>query len=47
MTKDKAIKEAAITKHEGFKWIQRKHYYDTNLNQSTERFQKVKKKGEK
>lgn len=23
---------AVITKHEGFKWIQRKHYYDYNLN---------------
>lgn len=25
---------AVITKHEGFKWIQRKHYYDNNLNQT-------------
>jgi hypothetical protein len=23
---------AAITKHEGFKWIKRKHYYDVSLN---------------
>jgi hypothetical protein len=23
---------AAITKHEGFKWVKRKHYYDTILN---------------
>ena len=23
---------AVITKHEGFKWIQKKHYYDYNLN---------------
>ena len=23
---------AAITKHEGFKWVKRKHYYDTTLN---------------
>lgn len=26
---------AAITKHEGFKWIERKHYYDINLNLTT------------
>ncbi|MBI4829827.1 MAG: hypothetical protein HY804_13685 [Nitrospinae bacterium] len=26
------IEIAAITKHEGFKWIQRKHYYDPALN---------------
>lgn len=26
------IEIAAITKHEGFKWISRKHYYDHNLN---------------
>lgn len=26
------IEIAAITKHEGFKWISRKHYYDSNLN---------------
>ncbi len=23
---------AAITKHEGFKWIKRKHYYEQRLN---------------
>src|SRR5262249_36999763 len=27
------IEIAAITKHEGFKWIRRKHYYSENLNQ--------------
>ena len=26
------IEIAAITKHEGFKWIQRKHYYGSELN---------------
>lgn len=26
------IEIAAITKHEGFKWISRKHYYDQSLN---------------
>lgn len=26
------IEVAAITKHEGFKWISRKHYYDASLN---------------
>ena len=26
------IEIAAITKHEGFKWIQRKHFYGTELN---------------
>jgi len=26
------IEIAAITKHEGFKWISRKHYYDKSLN---------------
>jgi hypothetical protein len=26
------IEIAAITKHEGFKWISRKHYYDQTLN---------------
>jgi len=26
------IEVAAITKHEGFKWISRKHYYDDRLN---------------
>lgn len=28
---------AVITKHEGFKWIQRKHYYDKELNLTTKR----------
>jgi hypothetical protein len=23
---------AAVTKHEGFKWVRRKHYYDSTLN---------------
>jgi hypothetical protein len=27
-----AVEVAAITKHEGFKWIKRKHYYDRELN---------------
>jgi hypothetical protein len=26
------IEIAAITKHEGFKWVQRKHYFNTTLN---------------
>lgn len=26
------VESAAITKHEGFKWIQRKHYYEPHLN---------------
>lgn len=26
------IEVAAITQHEGFKWVQRKHYYDKSLN---------------
>ncbi len=26
------IEIAAITKHEGFKWVKRKHYYDIKLN---------------
>jgi len=26
------IEIAAITKHEGFKWVRRKHYFDSNLN---------------
>jgi hypothetical protein len=26
------IEVAAITKHEGFKWVSRKHYYDSRLN---------------
>lgn len=29
------IEIAAITKHEGFKWIKRKHYFTTELNQPT------------
>ena len=28
------IEIAAITKHEGFKWVQRKHYFDNALNLS-------------
>lgn len=27
---------AVITKHEGFKWIERKHYYSSDLNLTTE-----------
>jgi hypothetical protein len=27
---------AAITKHEGFKWVERKHYYPSALNQETD-----------
>jgi hypothetical protein len=27
---------AAITKHEGFKWVERKHYYRAQLNQETD-----------
>jgi hypothetical protein len=23
---------AVVTKHEGFKWVQRKHFFNTNLN---------------
>ena len=30
------IEVAAITKHEGFKWIKRKHYYDQTLNPKLE-----------
>lgn len=30
------IEIAAITKHEGFKWIRRKHYYDQRLNREPE-----------
>ena len=30
------IEIAAITKHEGFKWIQRKHYFSTKLNRYAE-----------
>ena len=26
------IELAAITKHEGFKWVRRKHYYSRDLN---------------
>ncbi len=26
------VEIAAITKHEGFKWVKRKHYYTPNLN---------------
>ncbi|MBS1077909.1 hypothetical protein JK217_09105 [Gluconobacter kondonii] len=26
------IEIAAVTKHEGFRWISRKHYFDTSLN---------------
>jgi hypothetical protein len=26
------VEIAAVTKHEGFKWVMRKHYYDTKLN---------------
>ncbi len=26
------IEIATITKHEGFKWVSRKHYYDTRFN---------------
>jgi hypothetical protein len=29
------IEIAAITKHEGFKWIERKHYYDREYNPET------------
>lgn len=31
------VEVAAITKHEGFKWVQRKHYYDEKLNRRTRR----------
>jgi hypothetical protein len=27
---------ASITKHEGFKWVERKHYYPSSLNQETD-----------
>jgi hypothetical protein len=27
---------AAITKHEGFKWVSRKHYYHADLNRETD-----------
>jgi hypothetical protein len=26
------IEVAAVTRHEGFKWVKRKHYYDVKLN---------------
>ena len=26
------VEVVALTKHEGFKWVQRKHYYDSSLN---------------
>ena len=26
------VESAAITKHEGFKWVRRKHYFDGSLN---------------
>ena len=26
---------ATVTKHEGFKWIRRKHYYPAHLNRRT------------
>jgi hypothetical protein len=29
------IETAAISKHEGFKWVKRKHYFDANLNPET------------
>ncbi len=31
-TVDGAIEVAAITKHEGFKWVKRKHYFDKTYN---------------
>lgn len=31
------IEIAAVTKHEGFQWVQRKHYFDAKLNPSTRR----------
>lgn len=30
------IEVSAITKHEGFKWVRRKHYYEPSLNRSEE-----------
>ena len=27
-----AVDVATVTRHEGFKWIRRKHYYPNNLN---------------
>ena len=29
------IEIAAVTKHEGFKWVRRKHYYSRDLNPET------------
>jgi hypothetical protein len=26
------VESAAITKHEGFKWVKRKHYFNSDLN---------------
>lgn len=26
------VESAAITKHEGFRWVRRKHYFDQTLN---------------
>lgn len=31
------IEIAAVTKHEGFKWVQRKHYFDADVNPTTRR----------
>jgi len=31
-----AVEIAAITKHEGFRWVQRKHFYQTSLNPQPE-----------
>ncbi|MBO1769912.1 hypothetical protein [Agrococcus sp. TF02-05] len=31
------IEIATITKHEGFKWVRRKHYFDARLNRTTGR----------
>lgn len=31
------IELAAITRHEGFKWVHRKHYFNTNLNPEMKR----------
>jgi hypothetical protein len=33
------IEIAAVTKHEGFRWVQRKHYFDAKLNPPTGRSQ--------
>ena len=30
------VEIAAVTKHEGFKWVMRKHYYDARLNPTRE-----------